>query len=94
MTLEQLSQYPKSHIIGELRYVLDDSRMVTALARWDVSVNTGDTPPLKPKVDVYLIGDARGIKCRFAGCNHEERWEIGQAAYMQLLSRYGKLSAL
>jgi len=90
---DYLCKHPHSHIIGELRHVLDDERKVTALARWEVSVSTHGDVPLKPEVDVYLIGDARGIKCRFPGCKNVERWEIGQAAFMQLMSRYGKVTA-
>jgi len=90
VTADRLALYPHSHIIGELRYVLDEGRRVTALARWECSVTTRLEPPIKPDVDIYLIGDARDIKCRFAGCHNKERWEIGQAAIMQLLSHYRK----
>jgi hypothetical protein len=93
VTVEELRDYPNSHIIGELCYVLDEGRKVTALARWDSSFGTYAVPPSDPDVDVYLIGDARNIQCRFPGCAHKERWEIGQAAYMQLMSRYGKVTA-
>ena len=92
VTAEQLYRYPDSHIIGELRYVVDEGRRVTALARWECSVSTRDDLPLKPDVDVYLIGDARDIKCRCPGCTNKERWEIGQAAFLQLMSRYGKVT--
>lgn len=94
VTIEQLPDYPLSHIIGELRYIMDEGRKVTALARWEVSVSTFIViVPLRPVVDVYLIGDARNIKCRYHGCDRVERWEIGQAAFMRLMSRYGKLTA-
>jgi len=89
----QLDEFPSSHIIGELLYVSDEGRKVTALARWENSCNTREIPPNKPDVDVYLIGDAREIKCRYSGCRNKERWEIGQAAFMQLMSHYGKLTA-
>lgn len=88
----QLGEFPNSHILGELIYVSDEGRRVTALARWETSCSTHATPPIKPDVDVYLIGDARDIKCRYAGCHRKERWEIGQAAIMQLMSHYGKLT--
>ena len=101
VTADQLSAFPNSHIIGELRYVFDEGHRVTALARWDVSVRTCDEPPIKPDVDVYIIGDARDIKCRHVEkigsekkrCENKERWEIGQGALLQLMSRYGKLTA-
>jgi len=88
---DYLCKHPHSHIIGELRPIMDDERRVTALARWEVSISTCAVIPVKPDVDVYLIGDARGIKCRYPGCKNVERWEIGQAAFMQLMSRYGKV---
>jgi hypothetical protein len=90
VTADRLALYPNSHIIGELRYVLDEGKRVTALARWESSFSTRLEPPIKPAVDVYLIGDARDIKCRYDGCHNKERWEIGQAAFIRLLSRYGK----
>lgn len=93
ITADRLHLYPSSHIIGELRYVLDEGRKVTALARWEFSFSTLQDPPIKPDVDIYLIGDARDIKCRWSGCLNKERWEIGQAGFMQLMSRYGKYTA-
>jgi hypothetical protein len=89
---DQLEKFPNSHIIGELLYVSDEGHKVTALARWETSCSTHLMPPIKPDVDVYLIGDARDIKCRYSGCRNKERWEIGQAAYMQLISHYGKVT--
>jgi hypothetical protein len=89
---DQLQKYPSSHIIGELLYVLDEGKKITALARWETSVSACVELPMKPEVDVYLIGDARDIKCRFIGCKNKERWEIGQAAFMRLMSHYGKVT--
>lgn len=89
---EDLHLYADSHIIGELRYVVDEGRKVTALARYDVSVSAALVPPIEPEIDVILVGDAREIKCRAVeGCVRRERWEIGKAAFMQLMSRYGKV---
>lgn len=88
---EDLHLYPHSHIMGELRHVVDEGHKVTALARYEVSVSAANVPPLNPEIDVLLIGDARNIKCRSAGCEHRQRWEIGKAAFMQLMSRYGKV---
>lgn len=93
VTAEQLEKYPASHVIGEMCYRMDEGRKVTALARWNVSVSTKDGMPSNPDIDVYLIGDARDIKCRCSGCVNKERWEIGKAAFLQLMSRYGKLTA-
>lgn len=91
VTIDQLSHYPNSHIIGHLTHVVDEGREVTALARWEVSTSTKDTLPEAPEIDVYLIGDARQIKCKYPEkCENRERWEIGKAAFLQLMSRYGK----
>lgn len=88
---EQLGQYPDSHIIGELRYVVDEGRKVTALARYEVSVNAANPPTALPKIDVYLVGDARQIKCRYPKCKNLERWEIGKAGYLVLKAKYEKV---
>jgi len=84
----QLGKYPNSHIIGELCYRLDGGMRVTALARWEFSLSTKDELPEKPNVDVYLIGDARDIKCRNNGCRNKERWEIGKAAVRMVFRKY------
>lgn len=87
---DDLYKYPNSHIIGELCYLTDEGRKVSALARYEVSVSTAAVPPIKPEIDVYLIGDARRIKCRFPKkCKRSERWEIGKKAFLQLVQRYG-----
>lgn len=82
--------YPKSHIIGELRYLTDDDRRVTALAVYEASVSADEAPPLRPEIRVYLIGDARMIACRYPSCERLQRWEIGKAAFDQLMKRYRK----
>ena len=90
VTYKDLYKYPDSHIIGHLRYVVDEGRKVTALARWEVSVSAVMVPPLEPVIDMDIVGDARNIKCRYpGGCKHTVRWEIGKAAFLQLMSRYG-----
>lgn len=88
---EYLYLYPESHIIGELRYVVDEGRKVTALARYEVSVSAMLVPPINPEIDIELVGDARKIKCRFPGCARKERWEIGKAGYLALKQRYRKV---
>jgi hypothetical protein len=85
---KDLYKHPGAHIIGHLQYLTDEGRKITALARWEKSVTTQEVPPLLPEIDVYLIGDARQIKCRFPGCIRRERWEIGKAAFLVLMSRY------
>jgi len=85
VTVDQLSQHPNSHIIGELSYVIDEGRKVTALAVYELSLFVSDVPDEFPAVRVEIIGDARRIKCTC--CDHRERWEIGKTAFMQLLKR-------
>lgn len=90
VTRDELYKYPHSHIMGHLQYLEDEGKRVTALARWEESVDTNLVAPLKPVIDCFFIGDARLIKCRRSGCGNHQRWEIGKAAFMQLMSRYRK----
>lgn len=85
---KDLYKHTGAHIIGHLQYLHDEGRKVTALARWKTSIPTSEVPPILPDIDIYLIGDARRITCRHAGCQRVERWEIGKAAFEQLMSRY------
>lgn len=88
---EKLHQHPNAHIIGHFQYLTDEGHKVTALARWERSTPTNEVPPLLPEIDVYLIGDARRIRCRAPGCIRVERWEIGKAAFLVLMDRYRKV---
>jgi hypothetical protein len=88
VTADHLTEHPSSHVIGELCYRLHDGQMVTALARWDVSVKTQDALPADPEIDLYLIGDAKDIKCRCAGCKNKTGWRIGKAAVNGLIRKY------
>lgn len=83
---EELGKYPGSHIIGELRHVLDDGAQVTALAVYEDSLASNAMPQINQHVRVEIIGDARGIHCT---CCHRrfKRWEIGKVAVRQLLQR-------
>lgn len=87
--VDYLCKHPHSHIIGELRPVMDDERRVTALARWDVSISTCAVIPVKPEIDGYMLGDGRSWKCRYPGCERRWRWDIGRAAMLTLMSRMG-----
>jgi len=84
-----LHKYSGSHIVGELRYLSDERRRVTALALYETPVPTTEVPPVKPAVLVYIIGDARLIRCRYAGCTRSQRWEIGRAGFLSLMDRMG-----
>jgi len=86
---DHLSDYPNSHIIGELRYLSDDGLKVTSLARWEESISTNAALPINPEVDIDVIGDARNIKCRYPRCRNKKKdWKIGRAALVQLSQRY------
>jgi hypothetical protein len=85
---KDIYKHPGAHVMGHLQYLSDEGRKVTALALWEKSTPTDEVPPVMPKIAVYLIGDARQIRCRFPGCIRRERWEIGKAAFMALMSRY------
>jgi hypothetical protein len=84
-----LYKHPHAHIIGDLRFMADEGRKVTAMARWEESMPTDAVPPIDPEIDVFIIGDARSIKCRHTGCGRHPRWEIGKAAISALLERVG-----
>lgn len=88
---EDLYKHSSSHIIGHLRYLVDEGKRVTAFARWDVSVSADIVPPVEPVIDVDIVGDARNIKCRYAGCKNTVRWEIGKAALEVLFTRRERL---
>ncbi len=88
---DKLDQYPHSHIIGELRYVLDDGVKVTALALYEQSVPVTDPPPFRPPVRVEIIGDARRIKCTC--CIRREKWNAGKAALRQMAQRLTTLES-
>jgi hypothetical protein len=84
---EELGNYPGSHIIGELRYLMDDGETVTALAIYEVSSTSNIIPSTNVHVRVEIIGDARGIRC--TSCHRQfKRWEMGKVAVRQLLQRY------
>jgi len=88
---DQLGNYPNSHIIGELRYVLEHGEMVSALALYTNSLRTNGTPSIEMDVCMEIIGDARMIKCRYPDCSyHLKRWHMGRTAFMQLQRWYVK----
>ncbi len=87
---KDLIKFPQAHIIGHLAVLTDEGGKVTALARWSESKPTTEVPPIHPVIDVYLIGDARRIRCRCAGCDNTQRWELNKAAFEILVRRYRK----
>ena len=86
---KDLYKYPDAHILGDLRYVTDEGRKVTALALWLVPTSARMVPPLLPVVVAFLVGDARMIRCRFADCARSQRWEIGRGGMLALMGRVG-----
>lgn len=90
---EDLYLYPHSHIMGELRFAVDEGQKMTVMERYEVSVSAAKVPPINPEIDVVLIGDARQIKCRFAGCGHKQRWDISESAFKKLMKHYQKEEA-
>jgi hypothetical protein len=85
----ELSNYPNSHIIGEVHYVLDDGQRVTALAVYETSLPSSLIPASEPSIRVEVIGDARRIQCTVSYCKHFiKRWEIGRLTFLQLSRRY------
>lgn len=84
-----LHKYPESHILGELRYVTDEGRKVTSLALYLTPIGAGVVPPVNPVVVAYIVGDARMIRCRVAGCDKSQRWGLGRAGFLALMDRMG-----
>jgi len=89
VSYKDLHKYADSHILGELRYLTDEKRKVTALALYEMPVSAGTVPPVKPVIIVHIIGDARLIKCRYADCTKSQRWELGRAGFLSLMERMG-----
>lgn len=89
VTYKDLYKHSDSHILGELRYLTDEGRKVTALALYEMPVSADQVPPLKPGIIAYIIGDARMIKCRYADCTRSQRWEISRAGFLTLMDRMG-----
>ena len=86
---EQLRNYPDSHIIGELHYVRDEGQDLTALAVYEVSLDSSVIPPVNVHVRAEIIGDARRIKCTYRGCGYAlKQWKIARSSALLLARRY------
>ena len=91
VTAERFDKYPNSHIIGELRYIVDEGEQVTAFALYDKPLTTtGIVLPGIQRIRTWHIGDARGIECWI--CGKAQRWEIGNSAYRALRNRREKVT--
>jgi len=87
-----LHLYPKCHILGELVYVVLESRRVTVLTLWRDYWFT-DHPhllPLEPDILIEKITSADGIRCLNSKCKGVANWEMSKASFAALESRYGR----
>ena len=80
---DQLGRYPDSHIIGELRFVLDQGQKVIALAVYENSLPSSLIPPINLDIRLEVIGDARRIRCTVSHCEHTKHWHIGRATFLR-----------
>jgi hypothetical protein len=89
VTRDRMSLFPKSHIVGALRYVEDEGARVLALVVFERSVSVADVVGGVlvlgiQEIRIWVIGDARGVKCTVASCKKVQRWEIDDHAYQAL----------
>ena len=88
---QDLRNYPDSHVLGDLRVVMDEGEKVTALAVYERPVSTQQAfNPEIMAIRVWLIGDARGLRCALCGHGGRERrqrWELGTSGYKALVKR-------
>lgn len=83
----ELSQFPTSHIIGEMYYLPRDGMNVAVLAVYEQSRLINDVPITLPRIKVYAIGDAV-VEC--LRCQNNREWEISRGALLSLMSRLVK----
>ena len=85
---DKLHEHPTSHIIGEVVYVTFQKRRITVMVYWDEHVSAATVPPLHPKKRMTIIGNVMDVVCLHPGCTRVTSWEIGRAAFEQLMERY------
>jgi len=83
--VEQLPNFPRSHIIGELHYLPEDGIDVTSLAVYEQSRSITDVPNMLPAIRLNVIGDARRIKCTC--CEYRSKWDISRTGAYLFMSR-------
>ena len=83
--VEQLVNFPRSHIIGELHYLPEDGIDVTSLAVYEQSRSISDVPAIMPAIRISVIGDARRIKCTC--CDYKSKWYITKPGTFLLMRR-------
>lgn len=79
-TLDELIDYPKSHIIGEITTVglFRLKRKFTALALYEDSVKINNVPEVLPEIRTYQIGLATFTKCTL--CRRRRNWSETRAS--------------
>jgi hypothetical protein len=85
---DELQQYPRSHIIGEVCYIglSDQARKFASLALYEMSVSVDNVPETTPEIRADVLGDARNIRCTC--CRHKRRWDITRAALLQRMALF------
>ena len=55
---QEAHQFPEAHILGDLRNMTLEGRLVPSLALWLTPVETLHVPPLHPEIVAYIIAGA------------------------------------
>ena len=86
---QEAYQFPEAHILGDLRNMTLEGRLVPSLALWLTPADTLHVPPLHPEIVAYIIAEARLIRCRFEGCKRVMRWDASREVMEALMERWG-----
>lgn len=81
-------KYPEAHILGSVRNMVLEERLVPALALWHEPADCLHVPPMHPVIAAFIIGEAQLIRCRFPGCFNSVRWSTGREVMQALLDRW------
>jgi hypothetical protein len=81
------------HILGEFRYLTEGDARVTVLAVFDHALHLGrlnenHTLADRAQIHVWLVGDARGLRCNYPGCQRAQRWEMSKSALKALFRKH------
>lgn len=79
---EQLLNYPESHIIGELYYMMYKNRKITLLALYELPRETNIQFDPDQIIRCYSIGEAIRIRC--AKCKRFTNWGNNHLALSRL----------
>jgi hypothetical protein len=86
--VEDAWKYPEAHILGSVRNIVLEERLVPALALWLEPVDCLHVPPIHPTITALIIGEAELIRCRFPGCFNSVRWLTSRELLQALLARW------